>query len=144
MLNVLFPMFKRNRLHEKSVCRRSVQPSVGHRSCCGDERWGYFSADPMFLQTYKNYADQPWKGDLQSSRQNNVVWVFFVSYLVLLAFIFLLMPLPWLVSCPRALTSAPPVLCLVCWSPTPGRLDPAKKILKFRIRTNTTWLLTLL
>lgn len=40
--------------------------------------------------------------------------VFFVSYLVLLAFIFLLMPLPWLVSRPRALTSAPPVLCLVC------------------------------
>lgn len=29
-------------------------------------------------------------------------------------FIFLLTLLPWLVSCPHVLTSAPPILCLVC------------------------------
>jgi len=38
----------------------------------------------------------------------------FCQLLGIFCFIFLLMLLPWLVSCPRALTSAPPILYLVC------------------------------
>lgn len=38
----------------------------------------------------------------------------FCPLLGIFGFIFLLMLLPWLVSCPHALTSAPPILCLVC------------------------------
>lgn len=38
----------------------------------------------------------------------------FCQLLGIFGFIFLLTLLPWLVSCPRALTSTPRILCLVC------------------------------
>lgn len=60
---------------------------------------------------------------------------------VFLATISLWMLLPWLVLCPHALTSALPVLCSVCWSPTPGHPGPAKEIAEFSIRANSAPLL---
>lgn len=54
-----------------------------NKSWCGDDGWGYFSTDPVFLKMDKISADQPWEGALHSSLQNktflSVTWFYLVN-----------------------------------------------------------------